>query len=81
MSSFNEVRLEVVKMEDVGSGRKFVTSSFESFGKGKEKKRVRSSPSLDRKICNRIDEVVDRDLGSRAFRMRSNWWVVPLKSS
>ena len=80
MSSFNEVRLEVVKMEDVGLGRKFSTSRLESFRKGREKKRVRRSPTQSR-IRSRIDEVVDRDLGSRAFRMHSKWWVVPLKSS
>ena len=72
MSSFNEVRLEVTKMEDVGSGGELSISSLESFGKGKEKKRVRCSLSLERRIRNRIDEVVDRDLGYRAFRTYSN---------
>ena len=81
MSSFNEVRLEVLRMEDAGSGRKFPTSRSESLGKGKEKKRVKCSSSWERSIRNRIDEVVDRDLESRAFRMHSNWRVLSLMSS
>ena len=47
MLSVNEVRLEVMKMEDVGSGRKFSASSSERFGKGREKKRVRGSPPVE----------------------------------
>lgn len=67
-----------MKMTDVGSSRKFSTSSFESFWKVK-KKRIKSS--VRGKNRNRIDGVVDRDLESRAIRICLNCAGVPLKSS
>ena len=52
------MRVEVVKMGDDESGRKFPRSSCDSLGKDEERKRARgpcgSRPSYG-KICNRIN--------------------------
>ena len=73
------MRLELVKMEDEGSGRKPQISSFESFGKGEERNRVRRSSGLSsRTEFNRIDEVIEMEVGSRATRKCS---ILPVKSS
>ena len=82
--SFNEVRLEVVKMGDEWSGRKPPMSSSESFGKGEEMKRARPSGSLS-EYCsitsNRRDEAFEGGLGSNAPKKYSRSPSVPLRSS
>ena len=57
--SLNEVRLDVVKTEDRGSRKIFLTSSFESFGNEGEKKRTIRSSGFRLSyewICNLMDE-------------------------
>ena len=56
--SVNEVRVDVKKTGDEGSGAKPSTSSFDSFGNEREKKRTKWSPvpCLDEGIRNRMDK-------------------------
>jgi len=86
MLSFNEVRLDVVKMEDEGLGMGFVSSSFESFGNGKEKKWVRCSPFSSEWVssqgsCIQIDEVTETESESREPTRRPNSSWVPTRLS
>ena len=80
--SFNEVRSEVVKMEHEESSRKHSISSFDSLGKGEERKRVRRSPFSPQLVTyNRIKEASEIEVGSRASRRCSNRTRVSSKSS
>jgi hypothetical protein len=65
--------LEVVKIGDEESGKKFSISRFDNFGNDKERKRVRYSPgSMLWVLRKRIDEVTEMELELRAPRKCSN---------
>lgn len=67
--SFNEVRLEVVKIGDKVSGRKPLRSSCERLGKGEEMKRARSpcgSRLSFEATHNRSDDTFEGKPGSKA---------------
>lgn len=71
-----------MKMEDEESGRKHSISSFDSLGKGEERKRVRRSPFSPQLVTyNRINEASEIEVGSRASRGCSNRTRVSSKSS
>ena len=82
--SFNEVRSEVMKTEDEGSGKKPPTSRLESLGNEREKKRIRrysECPFSYAKISNRMDKTLREVVASWAPKRCRKLKLCPLKSS
>jgi len=71
-------------MGDEGLGRKFPMLSFESFGRGEERRRAKCPRGFRTSyltICNRMDETFEGGLERKVVKKHSNWSLVPLKSS